>query len=119
MLRGPDFFERQPSKKYLGGHTVGTVCILKQYHTKTSGDSRQQRQWQIPLAMVQQFSSTSPIRSERLSSMTPCFGSGQKQKGTCRFLHEFAAAAAATIVFPPTAEVYGNIMTFNGGQHRR
>ncbi len=45
--------------------------------------------------------------------------SGAKRTGTYRFLHSFAAAAAAAVASPSTAEVDGDAMAFNGRRRHR
>ena len=44
---------------------------------------------------------------------------GEKWMGTYLDLHSFAAAAAAAIAPPSTAEVDGDAMAFNGRRRRR
>ena len=44
---------------------------------------------------------------------------GVKRTLTHRFLRSFAAAAAAAVASPPTAEVDGDAMAFNGRRRRR
>ena len=43
---------------------------------------------------------------------------GRKRPGTPRLVHSFAAAAAAAVASPPTAEVDGDATAFNDRRRR-
>ena len=56
-------------------------------------------------------------RSEQVGLVTGhghLLWNGEKRTVTYRFLRSFAAAAAAAVASPPTAEVDGDAMAFNG-----